>query len=248
MVKRGSSSWPWWRRWRCPSSCAAPASPEEADDTVVIITPHNEAIRHEFSVGFREWYKARTGRTSSSTGGWSAERATSRDISRGNSPAPSGTSGPPGSEGPGAPRSRRATRTAGCRRTPRRVKDARRRSWRRTPGAHRPLFGGGSYDFAKQAQAGRLVDSGVAGQHPDWFAEDVLPRTFEGEEYWDRGHLWFGTVLSSYASSTTGTRSGASVSTGSRLSGPIWPIRGSSARSACATRQRAGRSPWPSRT
>ena len=39
------------------------ASPEEADDTLVIISPHNDAIRHEFSVGFREWYKERTGRT-----------------------------------------------------------------------------------------------------------------------------------------------------------------------------------------
>ena len=39
------------------------ASPERADDTVVIITPHNEAIRHEFELGFRDWYRARTGRT-----------------------------------------------------------------------------------------------------------------------------------------------------------------------------------------
>ena len=34
-----------------------------ADDTVVIITPHNEAIRTEFGRGFQAWYRARTGRT-----------------------------------------------------------------------------------------------------------------------------------------------------------------------------------------
>src|SRR4051812_33889858 len=34
-----------------------------ADETVVIITPHNEAIRYEYAQGFAEWYRARTGRT-----------------------------------------------------------------------------------------------------------------------------------------------------------------------------------------
>src|SRR5580698_5085249 len=38
-------------------------SPVEADDTLILISPHNEAIRHEFTLGFRTWYKARTGRT-----------------------------------------------------------------------------------------------------------------------------------------------------------------------------------------
>ena len=34
-----------------------------ADETLVIITPHNEAIRHEFARGFQEWYRQRTGRS-----------------------------------------------------------------------------------------------------------------------------------------------------------------------------------------
>ncbi|MEI7567664.1 MAG: iron ABC transporter substrate-binding protein, partial [Opitutaceae bacterium] len=29
--------------------------------TLVVITPHNEAIRAEYSRGFRDWYFARTG-------------------------------------------------------------------------------------------------------------------------------------------------------------------------------------------
>ena len=36
-------------------------------DTLVIITPHNEAIRSEFSEAFREWYRAKTGRTDPAT-------------------------------------------------------------------------------------------------------------------------------------------------------------------------------------
>ncbi len=39
------------------------AAVEKADDVVVIVTPHNEAIRHEYALGFKEWYRARTGRT-----------------------------------------------------------------------------------------------------------------------------------------------------------------------------------------
>src|SRR5262245_11343609 len=35
----------------------------QADDTLVIITPHNEAIRYEYTQGFRDWYQKKTGRT-----------------------------------------------------------------------------------------------------------------------------------------------------------------------------------------
>src|SRR5438132_6193730 len=35
----------------------------KGQDTLAIITPHNEAIRSEFSEAFREWYRAKTGRT-----------------------------------------------------------------------------------------------------------------------------------------------------------------------------------------
>ena len=39
------------------------AAMAKADDTVVIITPHNEAIRFEYARGFGDWYRAKTGRT-----------------------------------------------------------------------------------------------------------------------------------------------------------------------------------------
>ncbi|MGH8047433.1 MAG: ABC transporter substrate-binding protein, partial [Chthoniobacterales bacterium] len=34
-----------------------------ADDTLVIISPHKESIRYEFSRAFGEYYKKKTGRT-----------------------------------------------------------------------------------------------------------------------------------------------------------------------------------------
>src|SRR5580698_4390276 len=39
------------------------ASADEANDTLILISPNNELIRHEFSVGFRKWYHDKTGRT-----------------------------------------------------------------------------------------------------------------------------------------------------------------------------------------
>ena len=42
-----------------PGTSAAAAT----DDTLVIITPHNEALRTEFGRGFQKWYEAKTGRT-----------------------------------------------------------------------------------------------------------------------------------------------------------------------------------------
>lgn len=63
------------------------------DDTVVVITPHNEAIRHEYALGFAEWYQRRTGRTVSIDCGLSGARARSRASSKGSFPPPSNGSG-----------------------------------------------------------------------------------------------------------------------------------------------------------
>ncbi len=60
------------------------------------------------------------------------------------------------------------------------------------------FYGGGSYDFIRQARAGRLVDSGILKTHPEWFTETVIPQSFAGEEYWDKDGRWVGTVLSSF--------------------------------------------------
>jgi iron(III) transport system substrate-binding protein len=60
------------------------------------------------------------------------------------------------------------------------------------------FFGGGTYDFSKQAAAGRLVPSAVLQKHPEWFESDVIPQTHAGSEFRDRDGRWIGTVLSSY--------------------------------------------------
>ena len=171
----------------------------QTDDTVVIITPHNEAIRHEYARGFAAWYRAKTGRTvgidwrmvggtsdiarflegeytsafelhwTRLGKGWSAE--IQAGFQNGRLPE----------SAPAVVRAARAAFLAsevGC--------------------GIDVFFGGGTYDLDRQAAAGRLVDSGVVRAHPEWFNDDVIPRRFGGEEYWRADGLWVGTVLSTY--------------------------------------------------
>jgi ABC-type Fe3+ transport system substrate-binding protein len=60
------------------------------------------------------------------------------------------------------------------------------------------LFGGGSYDFAQHAAAGRLVDSGVIRNHPELFGEGGIPQTVGGEPYWDEQGRWIGACVSGF--------------------------------------------------
>jgi len=172
----------------------------EADDRVVIVTPNNEATRYEFGRAFQDWYRARTGRTVAIDwrvlGGTSeiarfleSEYLTafrnhwvnrlgkpwSRDVQSGSQN---------GRLPPDAPAPAREARAAFLASEVSCGIDV--------------FFGGGTYDFERQAVAGRLVRSQVFETHPEWFTDDVIPRVYGGEEFWDREHLWIGCVLSSY--------------------------------------------------
>jgi ABC-type Fe3+ transport system substrate-binding protein len=69
------------------------------------------------------------------------------------------------------------------------------------------LFGGGSYDFQQQADAGYLVarnhdgrfgPGSVIDRHPDWFTAPVMPASVSGEPFRDRDARWIGVVLASF--------------------------------------------------
>jgi iron(III) transport system substrate-binding protein len=171
-----------------------------ADKTLVIITPHNEAIRFEYARGFQEWYKQRTGQTV--TIDWRVIGGTS-EITRyleseyvaafqnhwtnklgrpWSLEVQSAFANPRLSDG--APAVAREAREAflasdvGC--------------------GIDVFFGGGTYDFSREADAGRLVDSGVMRLHPEWFQADTIPQCHTGEPYWDDQGRWLGSVLSTY--------------------------------------------------
>ncbi|MFI5335575.1 MAG: ABC transporter substrate-binding protein [Opitutales bacterium] len=175
-----------------------------ADETLVIITSHNEAIRSEYGTAFREWYRHKTGRTIAVDwrviGGtseinrfleseyvaafrnyWTGKlgRAWSNEVQ-------AAFSDP--TVRPGADPALDTTAQA-----------ARRAFLDSSVSCGIDLFhGGGSYDYVWHAQAGRLVNSGIMQLHPDWFGNAVIPQKHTGETYWDPQGLWVGAVLSSY--------------------------------------------------
>lgn len=172
----------------------------KADDTVVIITPHNEAIRYEYSQGFAEWWKAHTGRTVQVD--WRVIGGTSEITRFLESEYVSSfqnywtkTLGRPWSlDVQAAFTNHRLAKDA-----PAIAQEARQAFLASNVSCGIDLFfGGGSFDFIRQANAGRIVDSGLMRTHPEWFNERVIPAEFTGEPYLDKQGRWLGAVLSSY--------------------------------------------------
>lgn len=179
---------------------------EATQDTVIIVTPHNEAIKQEFALAFRQWYKERTGRTVSvdyrNVGGTS-EIVRYLDSSY-------------------LAAFRNYWENALNKRWSKEVEDAALNSHIKldnTPEDDTPaeaarraflssnvscgidlFFGGGSFDFIRQMQKGQFVNSGIMGKHPYLFGEYPagIPMSYAGEAFYDKDGLWFGTVLSSF--------------------------------------------------
>lgn len=173
---------------------------EKADETLVLVTPHNEAIRHEYARGFREWYHARTGKTVAID--WRVLGGTS-EIARFLEGEYTASFQNIWTQKLGKKWS--AEVQAGFQNgklsadAPAEVREARAAFMASEASCGIDLFfGGGTYDFDKQAKAGRIVDSGMVKKHPEWFTDAVIPRTYAGEEYWDKEGRWIGAVLSAY--------------------------------------------------
>jgi iron(III) transport system substrate-binding protein len=177
-----------------------------ADETLVIITPNNEAIRYEFARGFRDWYRQRTGRVARID--WRVPGGTS-DITRFLASA---------YEAPFEDTWRRRLKLPWSGAVLHAFDDphvrpgtdpdkdslaqlARRTFLESDRGIGIDLFfGGGTFDFAQQAAAGRLVNAGFIAAHPEIFGSgpDRIPRQLGGETFWDQGGAWFGTVLAAF--------------------------------------------------
>jgi len=188
---------------------------EKADDTLVIISPHNEAIRYEFGRAFRAWYRERTGR--SITVDWRAIGGTSEitrfieseyltafqnhwtktlgrpwnaeiqaafanpQLDRDGELSSDETFGGEAKNGSATLRTARAAFLAS-----------------EVSCGIDLFFGGGAYDFIRQAAAGRLVPSQILQTHLQWFTDDVVPQHYAGEPYWDEQGRWVGVVLGGY--------------------------------------------------
>jgi ABC-type Fe3+ transport system substrate-binding protein len=180
------------------------ATIESADETVVIITPHNEALRYEYARGFREWYHARTGKTVAID--WRVIGGTS-EITRFLESEYVSSFQNYWTQQLGKPWSlevlaafQNPKLTPGKTPADDTPELAARRAFLESniSCGIDIFFGGGSFDFIRQANAGRLVDSGLLKLHPEWFHDEVIPQSFTGEPYWDKQGRWIGDVLSSY--------------------------------------------------
>lgn len=171
------------------------------DDTVVVISPHNEAIRHEFDAAFRRAHEARTGRavridwrliggTSEITRYLEGEYTASfRNLWTGRLGRPwslavqaAFADGRLPKDAPAKAREARAAflaSEAGC--------------------GIDVFFGGGAFDFISQARAGRLVPMyGEAEAKQDWMDESVLPVRHAGDDFRDPQGRWAGAALSAF--------------------------------------------------
>lgn len=172
--------------------------------SLVIVTPHNEAIRAEFGGAFEEHHRAATGerirvewRTPGGTseigrylaGGYQASfqyywerqpgRAWNGILEKAFDNPKVVIDDSPADDTP---------------------EQAVRRAFLESPvGCGIDLFfGGGAFDFGAQAGAGRLVPSGVRAAHPELFGPDGIPATLSGEPFYDAKDRWVGTCLGSF--------------------------------------------------
>ncbi len=167
------------------------------DDTLVVITPHNEAIRIEMDLGFREWYFNKTGRTVSidwrvpgSTGDiiryinamyvnafrvyWTKvlKRKWTQEIQE------SFVNKAPQTDSDREAREIFLASNVGC--------------------GIDVFFGGGVIEHKKEAEMGQLVNSGVVQENPEIFSDACIPLHLGGDILWDPKGTWIGTSLSSF--------------------------------------------------
>ena len=169
----------------------------KADDTVVIITPHNEAILYEFTRAFPIRYKERTGRTIHVD--WRTPGGTSEIARYLKGEYYSAfqrmwkASGHPWTPLVAASFDNSKVRVATSPSSETPAQAARSAFLNSDVGIGVDIFfGGGSYDFAQQADAGRLVDCGLIKSHPNWFTSDSIPPVVSGEPFYDPQGRWIG--------------------------------------------------------
>jgi iron(III) transport system substrate-binding protein len=166
-------------------------------ETLVILTPHNEAIRYEMERAFRA-HMVRQGRAVEIDWRWPGGTAEITRYLTSEYDASfqlywTNTLHRPWSTAVAASFSR-AAKDADAE-----AAEARRAFMASDVGCGADLlFGGGSSEFEKHAKAGRLVDAGLVARHPELFGAGGIPQTFGGETYWDRDGRWVGACLASF--------------------------------------------------
>jgi hypothetical protein len=172
-------------------------------DTLVILTAHNEALRAEYSHGFKKWYRAQTGKDINidwryQGGGQETSRyIESMFANNFMNYWISELKLPWSSELAAAfpARSAKDFKKTG--------NDLRDEVYDKFISSNvgcgvDMLFGGGVYEFVLQADRGNVVPCDILRERPDLFSNDTIPETFAGSRLWDSEGRWFGASLSSF--------------------------------------------------
>ncbi len=174
------------------------------DESIVVITPHDEGIRHEFEIGFTEYYLEKTGKsvdidwrviggtseivrfiqatyTNNFRNYWETELGKTWNaevqnsfMNRRVSPAVD-----PSQDSP---------------------EQAAKRAFLESSVSCGidVFFGGGSYDFTQQSRAGTLVPFATQERIASLFPDEIMPVEFAGEPFYDPEGKWVGAVLSQF--------------------------------------------------
>lgn len=177
---------------------------EKTEEKLIVITPHNEAIRYEFTRGFKEWYLNKTGKTVSIDwrvlGGsqeifryLNSQYANAFEVywekvlgKRWSEKLRDVFSNPNVvlSEHPKNDDENQLARRAFL--------------TSRVSSGIDVLFGGGELEVGEQAAMGNVVASGILELHPEWFQDTSIPQVFGGTYYWDPKGRWIGTTQSGF--------------------------------------------------
>lgn len=174
-----------------------------ADETLVILTAHNEAVRHEFSLGFKDWYYKKTGKRVNidwrSPGTGTQELLQYIDSVYANAFRLYWTQ-ELGREWNAQVQEAFMNRSGVLKEdAPAIFKEVREAFNNSNVSSGMDLFfGGGKVDVVTQAKKGQIVPSGIFELHPEWFTEEVIPHYFSGNELWDEGHRWVGVAVSGF--------------------------------------------------
>ncbi|SKB03411.1 ABC-type Fe3+ transport system, substrate-binding protein [Prosthecobacter debontii] len=180
-----------------------PTASATASRKLVIVTPHPERLRAEFSVAFVKYWKDKTGETIALD--WRVPGGTSEIAVMLKSEF-------------SAAFQQYWTRQMGREWTAEVAQNfmnakapadfpARQAFLNSSVGVGMDVFfGGGAYDFQLQAEAGTLVSQNAPGtgiaslheKHPEWFGEEGIPEMVSGEPFRDGKHRWIACCLSSF--------------------------------------------------
>jgi iron(III) transport system substrate-binding protein len=179
--------------------------PSPGADELVIISPHNETIRYEFSRAFEETYRKRTGRNVHID--WRLPGGTTEIVRYLNSEFEAGFRSYwtrklrlPWTKA--ALEGYSDSRLSGSSDKSSPAEYARYAFLNSEIGCGIDLFfGGGTFDFINLANRGFLVDSGVLDRNPTLFStgSDIgIPQTLGGEPCWDLHGRWVGACLAGF--------------------------------------------------